>query len=150
MPSLYIHSALCACIDYAPCKKDSHSDLVLNRLNHSISLSMNIAGSCPYHYILSPQPLPVTNMSMAALKGDSAFQARSLVSTLSFPPIPSSTVEKYSLFFWGGVRYQLTPVRTRFYITVPLPSPPVLPVRRLQLPRVRQAEDEGRLSGAPR
>lgn len=69
-------------------------------------------------------------MSMAALKGDTAFQARSLVSTHP----PTETLHRL---------ITADPVRLPF--TVPLPPPPILPIRRLQLPRVREAEDKRRL-----
>lgn len=70
-------------------------------------------------------------MSMAALKGDTAFQARSLVST--HPPQ------------FKALRRRITANSVPPPFTVPLPPPPIFPIRRLQLPRVRKAEDKRRV-----
>ena len=76
-------------------------------------------------------------MSMAALKGDTAFQARSLVSRI----LPMFLILHYIILSL----YLADSHRLASFSTVPLPPPTILPVRRLQLPRVRQAEDEGRV-----
>ena len=70
-------------------------------------------------------------MSMAALKGDTAFQARSLVRPAPSPP-PLTATYAFSVF-------NIMTDSVRHPSTVPLPPPTVFPVRRVQLPGVRKA-----------
>ncbi len=62
----------------------------------------------------------ISSMSMTALKGDTAFQARSLV----------CSIIQASLCLTNG--------KSADSSSVPLPSPSILSVRRIQFPRVRQ------------
>ena len=83
---------------------------------------------------------------MTALKGDTAFQARSLVRT-PFPNLP------IVLHTSGAVSLPLSlcanPLphshQEAHPSTVPLPPPPILAIRSLQLPRIRPAAHQRRL-----
>lgn len=97
---------------------------------------------------------------MTALKGNTAFQARSLVCACP-KPTPThkdafpSTV-RYTKLHIYLCKFSLRPpgqynLRVAAKIrTVPFPPPPSLPIRRLQLPRIRQKEDTRCVPGTSR